>query len=59
LLEKEYNDLTPSTLIPDGWVPRNPIVGDLSIEVRGVLVDLINMKCSKKEAIELVFGITK
>ena len=25
LLEKEYNDLTPSTLMPDGWVPRNPI----------------------------------
>ena len=59
LLEKEYNDLTPSTLMPDGWVPRNPVVGDLSIEVRGVLVDLINIKCSKKEAIELVFGITK
>lgn len=43
----------------DGWVLRNFIVGDLFIEVCGVLVDLINIKCLKKEVIELVFGIIK
>ncbi len=62
-LEAIFNEgsshITPLTLIPDGWVPVNPITTDLSAEVRGVLVELINIKCSKKKTIELVFGVTK
>ncbi len=59
ILTKASSDLTPLTLIPDGWVAADPLSTDLSAEVRGVLVELINIKCSKKEAIELVFGVSK
>lgn len=59
ILNKGYSDLTPQALIPDGWVPIDPLTTDLSAEVRGVLVELINLKCSKKKTVELVFGVTK
>ncbi len=49
----------PQALIPDGWVPVSPKVENLSAEVRGVLVGLININCSKEEAIKLVFGCKK
>jgi hypothetical protein len=59
ILQKSPINLTPLTLIPNGWVHIDPIAGELSTEVRGLLVELINVKCSKKEAIKLVFGVTK
>ena len=59
ILQKDPINLTPSTLMPNGWVHIDPIAGELSAEARGLLVELINIKCSKKEAIKLVFGTTK
>ena len=59
ILQKNPINLTPLTLIPNGWVHIDPIAGELSTEVRGLLVELINIKCSKKETIKLVFGVTK
>ena len=59
ILQKGPINLTPLTLIPNGWIHIDPIAGELSTEVRGLLVELINIKCSKKEAIKLVFGVTK
>ena len=59
ILQKGPINLTPLTLIPNGWIHIDPIARELSTEVRGLLVELINIKCSKKEAIKLVFGVTK
>ena len=59
MLQKGPINLAPLTLIPNGWVHIDPIAGELSTEVRGLLVELINIKCSKKETIKLVFGVTK
>ncbi len=53
------SDLAPSALVPDGWVVADPLAGFLSTEVRGVLVELINIKCPKEEAVKLVFGVSK
>ncbi len=59
ILTKGSSDLAPSALIPDGWVVADPLAGFLSSEVRGVLVELINIKCPKEEAVKLVFGVSK
>ena len=49
----------PLTLILDGWSPVSPKVGGLDAEVRGVIVNLININCPKEETIKLVFGCSK
>ena len=59
MLRKEYSDLEPPALIPDGWSPADPLALELPAEVRGVLRDLISIKCTKKETIELVFNAKK
>ena len=59
MLQKSPINLTPLTLIPNEWVHIDPIARELSTEARGLLVELINIKCSKKEVIKLVFGVTK
>ncbi len=59
IFSKGYSDVAPSALIPDGWVAADPLAGYLSTEVRGVLVELININCGKQKAIELVFGVSK
>ncbi len=59
IFTKGSSDLAPSALIPDGWVVADPLAPNLSAEVRGVLVELINIKCPKEEAVKLVFGASK
>ena len=59
IFSKEYSDISPRTLIPDSWSPVSPKVGDLDAEVRGVIVNLININCPKEETIKLVFGCSK
>ena len=59
LFYSSFNDISPLTLIPDNWSPVTPKVEILSGEVRGVLVSLININCSKEETIKLVFGCSK
>ncbi|MEM9272370.1 MAG: hypothetical protein AAGA80_05325 [Cyanobacteria bacterium P01_F01_bin.143] len=59
ILSKGYSDLEPSALIPDGWSPADPLAPELPAKVRGVLRDLISIKCTKKETIELVFNAKK
>ena len=59
IFNKGYSDVSPRTLIPDSWSPVSPKVGDLDAEVRGVIVNLININCPKEETIKLVFGCSK
>ena len=59
IFNKGYNDISPRILIPDSWSPVSPKVDGLDAEVRGVMVDLININCPKEEAIKLVFGCSK
>ncbi|MDE5085151.1 MAG: hypothetical protein O4859_29680, partial [Trichodesmium sp. St18_bin1] len=59
IFSKGYSDISPRTLIPDSWSPVSPKVGGLDAEVRGVIVNLININCPKEETIKLVFGCSK
>ena len=58
-MNKKSNDVSPRTLIPDSWSPVSPKVDGLDAEVRGVIVNLININCPKEETIKLVFGCSK
>jgi hypothetical protein len=48
-LNKESSDVSPLTLILDGWSPFSPKVGGLDAEVRRVRVNLININYPKEE----------
>jgi len=59
IFNKGCSDTSPLTLIPDNWSPVSPKVDGLDADVRGVIVNLININCPKEETIKLVFGCSK